>query len=148
MSKHIARIWAGTLVVVTMLVIALLIDDNVAHQKIDTPSVTEIVVQETTTTTTTVEPTTTTTIPHATQAYLECVRWIESRGDYTVVSPSGTFMGAYQFYQVTWDVFARKIGRNDLVGVQPNKAAPVDQDKVAVAAYNELGSQPWNGACR
>jgi len=80
-------------------------------------------------------------------AFFECVKWRESRGNYQAVNPTGTFMGAYQFYQGGWDTFAARIGRDDLVGVPPNMAAPADQDAVALAAYNELGAKPWGGAC-
>ena len=135
----------------------------------DRPVTTEIIVEpavmvtpiETTTTTTIdlswLNTTTTTTAPsrpvkktttQSTETFFECIRWRESRGDYGAVNPTGTFMGAYQFYQGGWDTFAARINRHDLVGVPPNLASPADQDAVALAAYNELGAKPWNGACQ
>ena len=117
------------------------------------------------TTTTTIDlsflNTTTTTSPPATSAtsstsatsrsvddFFECIRWRESRGDYTAVNPTKTFMGAYQIYQGGWDTFAARIDRHDLIGVQPHTALPTDQDAVALAMYNELGAKPWGGACQ
>lgn len=140
--------------------VALLIWDQT-----DRPVPAEIVVEPavmvTETTTTTVDLNwlnTTTTKPKPPAAkpattksvdeFFECIRWRESRGNYEAVNSTGTFMGAYQFYQGGWDTFAGRIGRHDLVGVKPNHASPADQDAVALAAYNELGAKPWNGACQ
>jgi hypothetical protein len=86
--------------------------------------------------------------PTNVDAFFECIRWRESRGNYQAVNSTGTFMGAYQFYQGGWDTFAGRIGRHDLIGVAPNHASPTDQDAVALGAYNELGAKPWNGACQ
>lgn len=86
--------------------------------------------------------------PTASEAnFLACVRQRESHGDYTAVDPSGTFMGAYQIYQGGWDAVARSIGRTDLVGVKPNRAAPADQDTIALAMLRQYGKTPWGGAC-
>jgi hypothetical protein len=146
------------LLILTALIVLLIWDQT------DRPDTTEIVVESTVL----VSPTTTTTVdlswlnttttkpkppaakPAATKsvdAFFECIRWRESRGNYGAVNSTGTFMGAYQFYQGGWDTFAGRIGRHDLVGVKPNHASPADQDAVALAAYNELGAKPWNGAC-
>lgn len=137
--------------------VALLIWDQT-----DRPVTTEIIVEpavmvtpaETTTTTVDLSwlNTTTTTKPKpaATQSvdtFFECIKWRESRNNYEAVNSTGTFMGAYQFYQGGWDTFAAHIGRHDLVGVAPNHALPADQDAVALGAYTELGAKPWNGAC-
>ncbi len=102
------------------------------------------------TTTTTTAPVVAekTKTPQSTEAFFECIRHRESRGNYGAVSSSGTFMGAYQFYQGGWNTFAARIDRHDLVGVPPHHASPADQDAVALAAYNELGAKPWNGACK
>lgn len=114
------------------------------------------------TTTTTIDlsflNTTTTTQPKPTSAtsptstnvdeFFACVRWRESHGDYTAVNPTGTFMGAYQIYQGGWDVYAARMGRDDLVGIPPHTASPADQDAVALAMYNDLGTRPWGGACQ
>ena len=109
-----------------------------------------------TTTTTVPVPAPVTAAPVATErksvsggneSFFECVRWRESRGDYTAVSASGTFMGAYQIYQGGWDSVAASIGRHDLVGVAPNVATPAEQDLIAQAMFDEYGSKPWGGAC-
>ena len=75
------------------------------------------------------------------------MRQRESRGDYTVVDPTGTYFGAYQIYQGGWDAVARSIGRTDLVGVRPNRAAPIDQDIIALNMLRQYGRSPWGGAC-
>lgn len=114
------------------------------------PSTTTTVrrVPQTTTTSTTTRPVVTLPAPTLSDAaFLSCVRWRESRGDYTAVDPSGQFMGAYQIYQGGWDSVAASIGRHDLVGVAPNHASPVDQDIVAVAMLARHGRSPWGGAC-
>ena len=100
------------------------------------------------TTTTTARPVVTLPAPTQSDAeFLTCVRWRESRGDYTVVDPSGQFMGAYQIYQGGWDSVAAAIGRHDLVGVAPNHASPADQDLVAQAMLARNGRSPWGGSC-
>lgn len=146
------------LLILTALIVLLIWDQT------DRPDTTEIVVESTVllspTTTTTVDlswintTTTTSAVPAAfvaptrsVDAFFECIRWRESRNNYEAVNSTGTFMGAYQFYQGGWDTFATRIGRHDLVGVAPNHALPADQDAVALGAYNELGAKPWNGAC-
>jgi hypothetical protein len=79
--------------------------------------------------------------------FMECVRWRESRNNYGAVDPSGQFMGAYQIYQGGWDAVARSIGRTDLVGVPPHRAAPADQDTVAINMLRQYGTSPWGGTC-
>jgi hypothetical protein len=79
--------------------------------------------------------------------FMECVRWRESRNNYGAVDPSGQFMGAYQIYQGGWDAVARSIGRSDLVGVPPHRAAPADQDTVAINMLRQYGTSPWGGTC-
>jgi hypothetical protein len=87
-------------------------------------------------------------VPTASEAnFLACVRQRESHGDYTAVDPTGTYMGAYQIYQGGWDAVARSMGRTDLVGVRPNRAAPADQDAVALTMLRMYGTSPWGGAC-
>ena len=149
------------LLILTALIVLLIWDQT------DRPDTTEIVVESTVlvsptttttvdlswmnTTTTTSKPKPATTKPATTKsvdAFFECIKWRESRNNYGAVNSTGTFMGAYQFYQGGWDTFAGRIGRHDLVGVKPNHASPADQDAVALAAYNELGAKPWNGACQ
>lgn len=80
-------------------------------------------------------------------AFLACVRQRESGGNYAIVSPDGLYMGAYQFYQGTWNSAANIAGRPDLVGLKPNTVAPGDQDAVALAYYRYAGASPWGGHC-
>lgn len=99
------------------------------------------------TTTTTRRVTVTTPPPRSVESVMACLRMWESRNDYGAVDRSGTFMGAYQIYQGGWDSIAAALGRDDLVGVPPNLAAPADQDAVALEMYRRYGLRPWNGAC-
>ena len=71
-------------------------------------------------------------------AFREC----ESGGDYSIVSSSGRYRGAYQFARSTWDSVA---GRHNpvLVGVDPATAPPAAQDAMALALHREAGSSPW-----
>jgi hypothetical protein len=78
-------------------------------------------------------------------AYLDCVRQRESRGQYGVVNASSGAGGAYQFLQSTWDNTAANAGRPDLVGVHPSQAAPADQDAMAQHLYQWQGASPWAG---
>jgi hypothetical protein len=79
---------------------------------------------------------------------LSCLRWRESRGDYTVHNSQGSgASGAYQFMPGTWSSIAESEGRSDLVGMDPAAAAPADQDAMAAALYAQQGSRPWGGAC-
>lgn len=70
------------------------------------------------------------------------LRQCESGGDYTIVSSSGRYRGAYQFAVSTWDSVA---ARNNpaLVGVDPADATPAQQDAMAFALYREAGAGPW-----
>jgi hypothetical protein len=79
--------------------------------------------------------------------FLECTKNRESRGDYGAVSSSGTYRGAYQFHQNTWDNTAENAGRSDLVGTDPAAASPTDQDAMAQSLYAWQGSAPWGGRC-
>lgn len=79
--------------------------------------------------------------------FLQCVIQAESSGNYQAVSPTGEYMGAFQFSQATWNEAALLAGRPDLVGVPPTQASPADQDELAVALYNADGSQPWYDPC-
>ncbi len=84
--------------------------------------------------------------PTGTNAFLECVKMHESRGDYTAVNPSSGAGGAYQFLQGTWNNTANYAGRSDLVGVHPSQASPSDQDFLAITLYNWQGPSPWAGS--
>ena len=71
----------------------------------------------------------------------------DTAGGYGAVSGSGTYRGAYQFSQSTWNNTARHAGRPDLVGVDPALAAPWDQDFLALDLYQWQGSAPWGHRC-
>jgi len=79
--------------------------------------------------------------------FLECTKNRESRGDYGAVSSGGTYRGAYQFHQNTWDNTAEASGRSDLVGSDPAAASPTDQDAMAQSLYEWQGNAPWGGRC-
>jgi hypothetical protein len=83
----------------------------------------------------------------ALNSFLQCVIQHESGGNYGAVSPSGTYLGAFQFSQATWNGAAQAAGRPDLVGVPPNQASKADQDAMAVALYSLDGKQPWVDGC-
>jgi type IV secretory pathway VirB10-like protein len=70
------------------------------------------------------------------------LRNCESSGNYSAVSASGTYRGAYQFARSTWDSVARS-NYPHLVGVDPASASPADQDAMALALYRSSGSSPW-----
>jgi hypothetical protein len=70
-------------------------------------------------------------------AHLVSIRRCESGHNYGAVSRSGSFRGAYQFSQRTWNGVAARNGRPDLVGVRPNEAGPADQDQMAVWNYQQ-----------
>jgi hypothetical protein len=80
---------------------------------------------------------------------LACIRAHESdsAGGYQAVSSGGTYRGAYQFVQGTWDNTAAAAGRSDLVGADPATVAPADQDAMASSLYSTAGSSPWGGRC-
>ena len=79
---------------------------------------------------------------------LSCIRQRESGGNYGVYNSGGSgAAGAYQFMPGTWNSIAASSGRSDLVGLDPARAAPGDQDAMASALYAQQGSAPWGGAC-
>ena len=63
------------------------------------------------------------------------------------MSPGGTYRGAYQFDQVTWNGTARHLHRYDLVGMRPDLAAPAVQDLLAYTLYRWQGAGHWHGRC-
>jgi hypothetical protein len=87
------------------------------------------------------------TSPHHDDPFLACVRARESGGNYGAVNPAGPYLGAYQFFQATWNGAAAHAGRMDLVGVPANVATPYDQDEVAWSLYRWQGAGPWGGHC-
>ena len=70
--------------------------------------------------------------------HLDCIKQCESHGDYGAVSSNGTYRGAYQFDQGTWEAVG---GSGD-----PAAAAPAEQDARAQELYNQRGSAPWGCA--
>jgi uncharacterized protein YgiM (DUF1202 family) len=84
----------------------------------------------------------------ALNSFLACVVQAESGGNYHAVSPTGQYMGAFQFSQSTWNDAALLAGMPSLVGVRPDDASPADQDLLAIALYNADGEQPWYDPCR
>jgi hypothetical protein len=79
--------------------------------------------------------------------FFECTKQRESGGDYGAVSSGGTYRGAYQFHQNTWNNTAESAGRSDLVGADPAAASPADQDAMAQSLYASQGNAPWGGRC-
>ncbi len=73
---------------------------------------------------------------------LERLRACESNGNYRVVSASGKYRGAYQFSQSTWNAVARR-HYPGLAGLDPAKAAPWDQDRMARALWATGGPGHW-----
>ena len=70
------------------------------------------------------------------------LRNCESTDNYQAVSPSGTYRGAYQFDQPTWDGVAER-HFPWLEGVDPVDAEPWWQDAMTRALWSERGRQPW-----
>jgi hypothetical protein len=70
------------------------------------------------------------------------LRQCESGGNYGIVSASGAYRGAYQFHRTTWNSVASRHYPH-LVGVDPARAAPFDQDRMARALWAEQGRRPW-----
>jgi len=70
------------------------------------------------------------------------LRGCESGGNYGAVSPSGTYRGAYQFSQTTWNgvaaAFFPMFG-----GIDPASAGADVQDAFTRALYTERGRAPW-----
>jgi predicted nucleic acid-binding Zn-ribbon protein len=85
--------------------------------------------------------------PHHNHPFLVCTRAHESNGNYSVVSSSGLYYGAYQFLPATWNATAAHAGRNDLIGVLPSRASAYDQDEMAWTLYLWQGNGPWGGRC-
>ena len=70
------------------------------------------------------------------------LRMYESTDNYRAISPSGTYRGAYQFDQTTWDDVAGRFFPW-LDGIDPIDAAPWWQDAMTRALWSERGKQPW-----
>lgn len=67
--------------------------------------------------------------------HLARIRACESGGNYAATSPDGTYRGAYQFDQRTWEGVG---GTGD-----PADASPEEQDARAAELYAQRGGQPW-----
>jgi muramidase (phage lysozyme) len=83
--------------------------------------------------------------PHAqvvTADQLERLRHCESTGNYEAVSRSGTYRGAYQFNQSTWNGVAQR-HFPWLEHLDPATVEPAWQDSMARALYAERGASPW-----
>ena len=72
----------------------------------------------------------------------EALRYCEATGDYTALSPTGMYRGAYQFSVTTWDWIAG-LYYEHLIGVDPAAAAPGDQDAMAHSLYHLRGRGQW-----
>jgi hypothetical protein len=70
------------------------------------------------------------------------LRACESGGNYSITNPSGAYRGAYQFSQSTWNGVARA-HYPWLVGVDPARAAPHEQDMMARALWATGGRGHW-----
>ncbi len=70
------------------------------------------------------------------------LRHCESTDNYGAISRSGTYRGAYQFDQVTWDGVAER-HFPWLISIDPSQADPWWQDSMARALWSERGKQPW-----
>ena len=70
------------------------------------------------------------------------LRECEARQNYQALNPTGQYRGVYQFSFRTWDWVA-DMHYPELVGVDPAKASPADQDKMAYKLYEINGWNPW-----
>ena len=78
----------------------------------------------------------------ASPGQLASLRNCESGGNYRAVSPNGRYRGAYQFDQRTWNSVASRHYPH-LVGKDPIRVAPYQQDAMALALISERGFRPW-----
>jgi hypothetical protein len=76
-----------------------------------------------------------------------CTLRIESNGNYAAISPGGTYRGAWQFNQATWNGAVARAGYPGWSGRDPAQAPPEVQDAAARQLYSERGNQPWGGRC-
>jgi len=75
-------------------------------------------------------------------AMLANLRNCESHGNYTVVSRTGTYRGAYQFSRSTWDRVAARV-LPEYKGVDPIVAPTYVQDAMARALWSQTGWSSW-----
>lgn len=76
-----------------------------------------------------------------------CTLEIESHGNYAAVSPGGTYRGAWQFDQRTWNGAVARAGYPEWSNRDPAQAPAPVQDAAARQLYAERGNQPWGGRC-
>ena len=81
--------------------------------------------------------------------FLECTRGYESdtSGGYGAVSSGGTYRGAYQFAQGTWDAAVAGAGYGEYAGMPADQVPPDVQDAAAAHLYSVSGNNPWGGRC-
>jgi Transglycosylase-like domain len=71
------------------------------------------------------------------------LRQCESTNNYGAVSASGTFRGAYQFSQQTWNGVANSAFGGQYSGWDPAGVPAYVQDSFARALYAQRGRAPW-----
>jgi len=81
--------------------------------------------------------------------FLACTRAHESdsSGGYGAVSGSGSYRGAYQFSQSTWNAAVAGAGFAEYVGTPADQAPAEVQDAAAAQLYSVSGNSPWGGLC-
>ena len=78
----------------------------------------------------------------ASAGQLARIRQCESHNNYSAVSANGTYRGAYQFSRSTWNSVASR-HYPSLVGKDPARVAPYQQDAMALALISERGFSAW-----
>ena len=83
------------------------------------------------------------------ECFLACTRAHESdtAGGYGAVSSGGSYRGAYQFQQNTWDAAVAGAGHGEYAGVPADQVPPEVQDAAAAHLYSVSGNNPWGGRC-
>lgn len=81
--------------------------------------------------------------------FLACTRAHESdsAGGYSAVSSGGSYRGAYQFQQSTWDAAVAGAGFDQYAGVPADQVPAEVQDAAAAHLYSASGTSPWGGRC-
>ena len=81
--------------------------------------------------------------------FLACTRAHESdtSGGYGAVSSGGSYRGAYQFEQGTFDAAVAGAGYGEYAGLPADQVPPQVQDAAAAHLYSVSGNNPWGGRC-
>jgi hypothetical protein len=81
--------------------------------------------------------------------FLACTRAHESdtAGGYGAVSSGGSYRGAYQFAQGTFDAAVAGAGYGEYAGLPADQVPPEVQDAAAAHLYSVSGNNPWGGRC-